>query len=115
MATSKANSVAPLDPLERPALTGSWEAAEQPRDFHFAVTWVTLFGHLNLIESTGPRPSVESPAATLALVPVVASPVLIQQPAAREDASTTWEMVVPKMIRTDSGSFAPVESSEKAS
>jgi hypothetical protein len=84
---------------------------ELPRDFHFAVTWVTLFAQLDLIEAVGPwRPTVvqsrELPSTALALVPVVAP---LQR---QEVSSAAWEMVVPKMIRSGSGDFAPAESRE---
>jgi hypothetical protein len=90
-------------PIEQPT--------EQPRDFHFAVTWVTLFAHLNPIEAAGPwRPAVvqprDVPSTALALVPVVAPPALIPQ---QDGSSAAWEMVVPKMIRTGEGSFTPAE------
>jgi hypothetical protein len=114
MGNLKASSVAPLTALEGPANQPAFDQApEQARDFHFAVTWVTLFDHLSLIESTGPRRRVESPAPTRALTPVVASPIVKQR--AVEDSSAAWEMVVPKMIRTDSGTFTPAESSKEQS
>jgi hypothetical protein len=86
-------------------------ATELPRDFHFAVTWVTLFAHLDPIEAAGPwRPAVvqsrENPSTALALVPVVAPPP--QQ----EVFHAAWEMVVPKMVRTGAGDFAPANSGE---
>ena len=93
-----------------PAAADGSQTLVQPRDFHFAVTWVTLFDHLNLVESRGQKPRpISSP--TLALVPVVASPApLVPQPQSY-DSHAAWEMVVPKMIRTDSGEFTPVEGS----
>lgn len=94
------------------------QAVEQPRDFHFAVTWVTLFAHLDLIEARGPRPHAQ-PAPTRALVPVVASAPLCEIPAPRDplpaSEAAAWEMVVPKMIRTGTGTFAPMEPGEAAS
>jgi len=68
------------------------------RNFHFAVTWATLFNHLDPIQHTGPRPS------RLALVPAAPAPIAARR--ARE----AWEMVVPKMIRTGAGTFEPAES-----
>lgn len=107
MGSRNATSVAPLIPNES---AGDTElACEQPRDFHFAVTWVSLFAHLDLIETTGPRPRLEPRPATLSLVPVVASPQLVP---ADHDASAAWEMVVPKMIRTGPRTFVPAEAAE---
>jgi hypothetical protein len=104
MGNSKASSVAQPPAVDIP---GSIESShEQARDFHFAVTWVTLFAHLDLIESTGPRPREENP--TLALVPVVVSPPLAEQRAS-QDYNTAWEMIVPKMIRTGQRTFIPAE------
>ena len=84
-------------------------ACEEPRDFHFAVTWVTLFAHLDLIESAGPYPCPAVQPSTLALVPVVASapPQPIEQA-----PGAAWEMVVPKMIRTGPRTFVPAEVGE---
>jgi len=82
---------------------------EQPRDFHFAVTWFTLFAHLNLIEAAGPWHPVavvqprEIPSTALALASVAAPP------APQEVLSVKWEMVVPKMIRNQAGDFTPAE------
>jgi hypothetical protein len=113
MGNPKASSVAPLTPLESPGSIqdASAQATEQPRDFHFAVTWVTLFAHLDLVPANGPWRRCETPSPTLALVPVVASPLIIEPPA-HHDSNAAWEMVVPKMIRTGSGDFTPVKSSE---
>jgi hypothetical protein len=111
MGSPKASSVAPLTPVEGLGAveSGPEQASEQPRDFHFAVTWVTLFAHLDLIQATGPRPRVPNAPSMLALVPVVSSAPLVEQRADhRENAA--WEMVVPKMVRSESGTFAPAES-----
>lgn len=106
MGTSKASSVVQPPVVDIP---GSVERShEQARDFHFAVTWVTLFAHLDPIESTGPRPREENPSPTLALVPVVVSPPLAKQRAS-QDYDAAWEMIVPKMIRTDQRTFIPAE------
>ena len=106
MGNSKASSVAQPPAVEIPGFIESGQ--EQARDFHFAVTWVTLFAHLDPIESTGPRTRVEIPSPTLALVPVVVSPPLAEQ-LASQDSNTAWEMVVPKMIRTDQRTFIPAK------
>ena len=116
MGNSKASSVAPRTAVESPEsieFRGETndQAPEQARDFHFAVTWVTLFAHLDSIEAAGPRRRVEIPAPTLALVPVVASTPLMEQHA-DQDCHAAWEMVVPKMIRTADGSFTPAETGE---
>jgi hypothetical protein len=108
MGNPKASPVAPLNPIAR---SGSIESAaepipEQTRDFHFAVTWVTLFAHLDPIEASGPRRRPEN--ASLALVPVVASAALVEQRVNQDTAA--WEMVVPKMIRTENGDFSPDDS-----
>ena len=106
MGNSKAKSVAPLPAVE---VAGAVESGPEPaRDFHFAVTWVTLFAHLDLIESVGPRPRVEIPSHALALVPVAASPPsLVEQQLPDSDSSAAWEMVVPKMVRTGARTFVP--------
>src|ERR1700722_14659684 len=90
---------------------GPEQAVKQARDFHFAVTWVTLFAHLDPIEAAGPRRRIETPAPTPALVPVVASTPLMEQHA-NQDCHAAWEMVVPKMIRTADGNFTPAETGE---
>lgn len=89
------------------AAEGPVQAVEQARDFHFAVTWVTLFAHLDPIEAAGPRRRVESPAQTLALVPVASAPL------AEQRSHAAWEMIVPKMIRCDDGNFTPAEGEPK--
>jgi hypothetical protein len=116
MGNSKASSIAPLAPAPAPGVP---EAVEQPRDFHFAVTWVTLFAHLDLIPANGPWRRPATPSPTLALVPVAAAQVMIQPQDYRESdanlGAAAWEMVVPKMIRTGSGEFTPIERSEAGS
>src|ERR1700733_14149007 len=86
---------------------GPYPAVEQARDFHFAVTWVTLFAHLDPIEAAGPRRKVEIPAPTLALVPVVTAPLTEQR------SHAAGEMVAPKMIRSDDENFTPAEREPK--
>lgn len=104
MGNLKASSVTPLPAVEIPGLVES--GPEQAREFHFAVTWITLFAHLDPILSAGPRPRVETASPSLALVPVPASPPLsVQRP--ETDSSAAWEMVVPKMIRTGARTFIP--------
>lgn len=116
MGNLKASSVAPIAPLEAPSSNqlGIEPSGEQARDFHFAVTWVTLFAHLDPIEAAGPR--VQTPPPTLALVPIVAAP-LVEQPVARDPdpgwENAAWEMVVPKMVRSDSGDFFPAEREKR--
>jgi hypothetical protein len=100
--TQRLSSMAPLPAAEIPEPVES--APEQARDFHFAVTWVTLFAHLDPIEAAGPRPRVETPSPTLALVPVVAPR---PEQHASQDSSAAWEMVVPKMIRTGAANLPP--------
>jgi hypothetical protein len=109
MGNPKANSIAPLGPVEEP---GIHQVAEQPREFHFAVTWVTLFAYLDVVPASGPWRPAETPAQTLALVPVVAAPVMISEPPPRFDSNAAWEMVVPKMIRRGTGDFAPADPSQ---
>ena len=83
-------------------------AAEQPRNFHFAVTWATLFAHFDLIESAGPWSPSENPSPSLALVPVVApAPPMLDHPP--RDSGAAWDMVVPRMRRTGSGSFTRLD------
>jgi len=116
MANPKASSVAPLTPIASPGSIASnlEQTSEQTRDFHFAVTWVTLFAHLDLVEAGSPRPPATNPTPTLALVPFAAPPTLVDQrvdqgsKAGCENAG--WEMVVPKMVRNESGNFSPAES-----
>ncbi len=109
MGNSKASSVAQPPAVGIPAFTESRH--EQARDFHFAVTWVTLFAHLDPIESIGPHHRQENPSPTLALVPTVAPPLAEQRVADQraEDSNAAWEMVVPKMIRTGQRTFIPAE------
>jgi hypothetical protein len=132
MGNPKASSVAPLNPIMSPRSSdfepaefepenSPYQRADRPRDFHFAVTWVTLFLHLDPIQANGPRPRPASPPSTLALVPVVAAPLAEQrgsqnprpgwENADRENAA--WEMVVPKMVRNESGDFSPAESGRR--
>jgi hypothetical protein len=116
MGTSKASSVAPRSVVDNP---GSIELSQvqtvvQTRDFHFAVTWVTLFAHLDLIESTGPRPRIENPSPSMDLVPVVASAPLMEQ-RTTPDSNAAWEMVVPKMIRTGPRTFVPADGKQRES
>jgi len=129
MGNSKASPVTPLPAVENqgsvdlspdPAAgqpTG--QPTEQPRDFHFAVTWVTLFAHLDPIEAAGPQPRFENPSPSLALIPVVAAP-LVEQPRPLRDphaglGHAAWEMVVPKMIRTGARTFLPADSAGRSS
>jgi hypothetical protein len=127
MGNSMASSVAPLTAVEPPgAVDLGPEPSEQARSFHFAVTWVTLFAHLDPIQATGPssasgpstsggpRTRVEHTAPSLALVPVVASAPLMEQ-RTTEQFSASWEMVVPKMTRTSARTFLPAESPERKS
>ena len=104
MGNSKASSVTPLPAVEIPGLLEP--GPEQAREFHFAVTWITLFAHLDPILSTGPRPRVESVSPSTALVPVTASAQLTEQ-CVETDSSAAWEMIVPKMIRTGARTFIP--------
>src|ERR1700761_5541669 len=106
MGNPKASSVAPAMPLEGESIVDVDLNANElnPREFHFAVTWVTLFARLDPLPSTGPRRRIEVATPTLALVPVVTAPLVPQRaasPNSGRDAdrdSAAWEMVVPKMI-----------------
>jgi hypothetical protein len=111
-----ASSVAPLTAVETPGAVdlGPEQPSQQVRSFHFAVTWVTLFAHLDPIEASGPHTRVEHPTPSLALVPVVASTPLMEQ-RTTEQFTASWEMVVPKMIRTNARTFLPAESPERNS
>jgi hypothetical protein len=127
MGSPKASSVAPLNPsmshgsVEFEPEQTPYHRVDRPRDFHFAVTWVTLFVHLDPIQANGPRPKHAKPSSTLALVPVVAAPLAEQnagqnsrpgwENAGQENAA--WEMVVPKMVRSDSGDFSPAETGKR--
>lgn len=111
MGNPQANLVAAVESAGRPVpLQTEAEIVEQPRDFHFAVTWVTLFAHLDLIESNGPRPRPQ-PTPILDLVPVVSAPLVAPDHRdAGRDPGAAWEMVVPKMIRTGPGQFKPLDA-----
>jgi hypothetical protein len=106
----KASPVALPNPTERSGSIELGPEPEQARDFHFAVTWVTLFAHLDPIEASGPRLRPENAPPSLALVPVVAAAALVEQRVDQDSAA--WEMVVPKMIRTENGEFSPDDSSK---
>jgi hypothetical protein len=116
MGNPKAISVAPLTVLESFGSRdpGPEQPLVQARDFHFAVTWVTLFANLNPIEATGPRTRVETPSQSLALVPVLIAAPPMEQSADQDfraaSQNAAWEMVVPKMIRTGQRTFQPTES-----
>jgi hypothetical protein len=122
MGNPKASSAAPLNPIMSPGFIDlepeqiSDQPADRPRDFHFAVTWVTLFAYLDPIEAGGPRARPANQPSTLALVPVVAAP-LVEQRASQDPKpgweNAAWEMVVPKMIRSNSGDFSPAESKKR--
>jgi hypothetical protein len=118
MGNPKASSVAPLTALEslRSRDPGHELPLVQARDFHFAVTWVTLFASLSPIEATGPRPRVEVPSSSRALVPVVVAAPFVEQRVDQDSRAASqnaaWEMVVPKMVRTGQRTFQPVESTE---
>jgi hypothetical protein len=115
MGNPQANLVAAFESPETQFPTNTEVAeVEQLRDFHFAVTWVTLFAHLDLIESRGPR-SRPQPTPILDLVPVAPAPLVEtgHRHASRDagrDPGSGWEMVVPKMIRTGPGQFTPVDT-----
>lgn len=123
MGNPQVNFAAAFESPETPAAVDTKVAeVEQPRDFHFAVTWFTLFAHLDLIESSGPRqrlqPASIPPAPILDLVPVVSAPLVEPgrhdpgRDAPRESSRGSgagWEMVVPKMIRTGPGQFTPAD------
>jgi hypothetical protein len=122
MRNSMASSIAPLPSTDasRVEELRSQPEFEQPRDFHFAVTWIGLFAHLDPVKSTGPRTRMDA-APARALVPVVASPALVPvvvsnpllapsapfEPFPDNDSNAGWEMVVPKMIRTGTRTFVP--------
>ena len=122
MGNPQANLVAALESPEAPVAPKTEVSdVEQPRDFHFAVTWVTLFAHLDLMESSGPclAPLEPRPQATpiLDLVPVLAAPLVESghRDFGRDfgrDPGAAWEMVVPKMIRTGPGQFTPVDAAK---
>jgi hypothetical protein len=100
MGNLKASSVTPLPAVEIPGLVES--GSEQTREFHFAVTWITLFAHLDPILSTGPRPRVETVSPSLALVPVQAPAPLAEQ-RSETDSSAAWEMArEPSSLKRES-------------
>ena len=80
---------------------------EQPRCFHFTVTWSSLTAQLQLRETTG-RTHAE-PRQSQALAPVARGiPAVAHKP--EPEVSGRWEMVVPKMVRTGPKSFASPSS-----
>ncbi|HEX5226673.1 MAG TPA: hypothetical protein VFW44_03145 [Bryobacteraceae bacterium] len=108
MGNPSAKSAAKLLESLELSQAGVETAQEQPRDFHFAVTWVTLFAQLDLIESRGRFTGIAA-SASQALIPVVATPVV---PTAPAWDTPGWEMTVPKMIRTGTGTFTRAEESD---
>jgi len=75
---------------------------EQPRCFHFTITWSSLTAQLQLRETTG-RTYAE-PRQSQALAPVARGiPAVAHKP--EPEVSGRWEMVVPKMVRTGPKSF----------
>jgi hypothetical protein len=80
---------------------------EQPKCFHFTITWSSLTAELQLRETTG-RTYAE-PRQSQALAPVARGiPAVAHKP--EPEVSGRWEMVVPKMVRTGSKSFASPSS-----
>src|ERR1700730_812665 len=99
MVNYKASPVVPLPAGGTPDPLGA--STTLARDFHFAVTWITIFAHLDPIEATGPRPSAFAmlrEPVSLALVPMPAIIQFAPDQKASEDTSDSWEMVVPKMV-----------------
>jgi hypothetical protein len=86
---------------------------EQPRCFHFAITWSSLTAGLQLRETVGR--TYAKPPQSQALVPAARStPAAPRTP--QPESSGRWEMVVPKMVRTgpkssgSTNSFKPPEA-----
>jgi hypothetical protein len=80
---------------------------EQPRCFQFTITWSSLTAQLQLRETTG-RTYAQRPQSQ-ALVPAARStPAAARTP--QPESSGRWEMVVPKMVRTGTKSFASANS-----
>lgn len=84
---------------------------EPAKRFRFAITWTSLTGQLALreaverISATAGQPAREMKQSSLAAVAGIAVPPL-NRPKTRSDSNARWEMVVPKMVRTDRGSKA---------
>jgi hypothetical protein len=65
---------------------------EPAKRFRFAVTWTSLTSHLDLRQAVART----STTAAIAFPP-------IERPEPRFESDARWEMVVPKMVRTDRG------------
>ena len=84
---------------------------EPAKPFHFAITWTSLTGHLELREAvertsaTAGHLARETKQSSLGTFAGIAIPP-IDRPETRSDSKARWEMVVPKMVRADHGSKA---------
>ena len=86
---------------------GGGRPTEQPRCFHFTVTWSSLTAQLQLRKATGR--TYAKPSQSQALAPATRSiPAVARIP--EPELSGRWEMVVPKMVRTGPKSFASASS-----
>jgi hypothetical protein len=101
MVNPKSGTVATIP---RPKLLNpSGGNAEQPKQFHFAVTWQTLLAHPQPVEITETIPT--APAAVLALMDVASHEApshalqIVEPPPRPRKDEAAWEMVVPKMVR----------------
>jgi hypothetical protein len=80
---------------------------EQPRCFHFTITWSSLTAQLQLRETT--RHDCAKPPQSQALALAARGiPAAAHKP--EPEVSGRWEMVVPKMVRTGPKSFASASS-----
>lgn len=83
---------------------------ESAKPFHFDITWRSLTGHLALREAVDRTSTTAcqlgrgTKQARLAFTGI-AVPAL-ERSEIGSDSKTRWEMVVPKMVRTDRGSMA---------
>ena len=87
-------------PLPRPRLLNPSSSAEQPRAFHFGVSWETLFSALEPVEVTETVPTA---VAVVVAAPVIVVPShalqVVEPPQRPRVDEAAWEMVVPKMVR----------------
>ncbi len=80
---------------------------EEPKCFHFAITWSSLTSQLLLSEASNRNHSVNVRSSELAPAKQTV-PLLAQTP--EPESNARWEMVVPKMVRTGRRTFASVNS-----
>jgi hypothetical protein len=107
MFDSRDRTIDPRFGVNVPSSDGHW--TEPAKRFRFGITWTSLTDHLELGEaikqtsSTARQSAPEMKETSLAAVADIAVPP-IRKPETRSDSDVRWEMVVPKMVRSDRGS-----------